>query len=228
MSQHHLLAKNNRNSGACAIALLALSVSSCQFESEKTQPINYTPLIQNLQTENWRSADAETLQLLLNISHRTTEGWLSPAAVEKLNCEALVQIDRLWAEHSQGKFGFNQQRLIWLSVGGTVGQYTPELAKKFGDRVGWRTQGKWRTYDTLNFSTQAPKGHLPATTGNGVSGRVWGGVAAIGGRLQYCRSEMAIAVRHEYYADCDRHPREHRCRLKDAAERWGDPIEDPI
>lgn len=223
MSQQHLIPKMTWKLWAIATLLVALGAPSCQLALPKNHKPNYTPLIQQLKAKNWRSADAETLQLIVKIGDRTKEGWLSLADVEKLDCEALVQIDRLWEEHSQGKFGLNQQRLIWLSVGGTVGQYHPKIAEKFGDRVGWRTQGKWRDYDTLNFSLQAPVGHLPATTGNGVSGSVWGGVAAIAQRLQYCRHQVAIfKARKDYYADCWRNWNTHRCRLKEAAERWGD------
>jgi GUN4-like len=215
--------KKNRKLRSLALVLLALCTNSCHLKLGKTQDLNYTTLIKQLKGENWRSADAETLQLILKISNRTAEGWLSQADVETLDCKALVEIDRLWTEHSKGEFGFSQQRLIWLSVGGTVGKYTPEIASKFGDQVGWRSGRKWRAYNTLNFSTYAPKGHLPAITGNGVSGSVWGGVPTIGKRLQYSRHEVAIAIaRNEYYANCDRHPREQRCRLKQAAERWGE------
>lgn len=223
MSQYHFFLKKEWKLRSLALVLLALYANSCYLKLGKTQDINYTPLIKQLKAENWRSADTETVQLILNLSDRTAEGWLRKTDVETLDCQALVEIDRLWTEHSQGQFGFNQQRLIWLSVGGTVGKYTSDIAEKFGDRVGWRTQGKWRTYDKLDFSAQAPKGHLPAITGNGVSGSVWGGVATIGQRMQYCRHEVAIALaRNEYYANCDRNWHEQRCRLKEAAERWGD------
>jgi GUN4-like len=226
MSEHNLIRQKNRNSWVSIFVLLALSVQSCQLKLDKRQKIDYNPLIKQLKAENWRAADAETLQLMLKISDRTVKGWLSQADVQRLPCEALVQMDRLWNQHSQGKFGFNQQRLIWLSVGGTVGQYSPDIAEKFGSRVGWRSDGQWRNYNRLNFSIQAPQGHLPATTGNGVSGSIWGGVAAIAQRLQYCRHEVAIAIaRNDYYADCKRKPHEQRCRLKEAAERWGDTLD---
>lgn len=210
---------------AIATFLLVFAVQSCQLASNKTRKPNYTHLIQQLNAKNWRSADAETLQLLLEIGDRTSEGWLSQTEVEKLDCKALIEIDRLWEESSQGKFGFKQQRLIWLSVGGKVGEYTPAMAEKFGDRVGWRTDAKWRHYHALNFSLQAPKGHLPATTGNGVSGSVWGGVAAISRRWQDCRlpPEVAMTIaRNQYYADCWRNWSDRRCRLKEATERWGE------
>ncbi|MBE9065867.1 GUN4 domain-containing protein [Leptolyngbya cf. ectocarpi LEGE 11479] len=208
------------------ISILTLSlvgIQSCRLKINKKQTHNLTPLLQQLDTSNWRAADAETLRLLLSISDRTAHGWLSPSDIATLDCNLLVKIDQAWTTHSQGRFGFNQQRLIWQSVGGTVGQYTPEIAEKFGDRVGWRRQGQWKKYGTLNFSSQAPNGHLPATTGNGVSGSVWGGVATLSQRFQYCRHEIAISqARQDYYAICDRNPDQQHCRLKDAAERWGE------
>ncbi len=214
------------------ISLIALGLQSCHLKSDQIEEIkdaknsteiDYSPLTKQLKAKNWRSADVETLRLMMVLRDRTTSGWLSQADVEKLDCQALVQIDRLWEEHSQGKFGFNRQRLIWLSVGGTVGKYSPNIAEKFGSRVGWRNAGKWLPYQTLNFSNQAPQGHLPATTGNGVSGSVWGGVGAIAQRLQYCRHEVSIAnARKEYYRDCRPDSTEHYCRLKRAAERWGE------
>lgn len=206
-----------------SIVLLALGMQSCQLKSDKAAAIDYTSLIKELEAKNWRSADAETLQLLLKIGDRTAEGWLARSDVENLDCEAIVKIDRLWTKASEGQFGFNRQRSIWLTLGGTVGQYTPEMAEKFGDRVGWRSQGQWRAYHDLDFSIESPKGHLPASTGNGVSGSVWGGVAAIGQRVQYCRRQVGISVvRNEYYADCKKNSKERRCQLKEAAERWGD------
>lgn len=223
MFDGHLLPKTNWISWISILFLLCLGIQSCQHKLDKKQKNDYTSLIKQLEAKNWRSADAETLKLILKMSDRTDEGWLDRTDVEKLDCPAILQIDRLWEKQSQGKFGFNQQRLIWVSVGGTVGEYTPDIAEKFGDRVGWRTQGKWRNYNTLDFSLQAPKGHLPATTGNGVSGSIWGGVAAIGERLQDCRRQVPISVlRNEYYADCDRSLNDRRCRLKEAAERWGE------
>jgi GUN4-like len=222
MFKHNFSWLRNRKFRSLAIILVALSANSCQLKSDKTRDINYNPLVKQLKAENWRSADTETLQLILNLSDRTAEGWLNKTDVEKLDCTTLVKIDRLWIEQSKGQFGFSQQRLIWLSAGGTVGQYDPKIAEKFGDRVGWRDRGKWRAYNTLKFSIYAPKGHLPATTGNGVSGSVWGGVAAISKRLQSCRHEELAIARQEYYAKCSDNSRDRRCLLKKAAERWGE------
>ncbi|MEM8605012.1 MAG: GUN4 domain-containing protein, partial [Cyanobacteria bacterium P01_H01_bin.121] len=216
-------ARQNLKLWVSVATLLSLSIQSCQVLSRNQRTADLKPLLAELQAEDWRAADAETLQVLLQISDRKTEGWLTQTDVATLDCNVLVQLDQAWLEQSQGQFGFSPQHRIWQSVGGTVGEYTPQIAEQFGDRVGWRNQDQWEQYDTLNFSLQAPQGHLPATTGNGVSGSIWGGVATLSQRLQYCRHEVAIAqARADYYADCDWLSREQYCRLKRAAEAWGE------
>ncbi len=193
------------------VLILGLSLPSCVWETGpkpdpgfsliSTANINYKPLQSLLRDRDWKAADRETFQILLKISQREQEGWLSQADVEQLDCEDLRSLAYLWDYYSDNRFGFIQQQEIWESVGGVIGNYTPEIAEKFGDRVGWRKQGQWRTYDTLNFSKSAPKGHLPATTGNGVSGGVWNGVASITHRLKYCRIIDALRLKEWVTAD---------------------------
>ncbi|MEA5462501.1 GUN4 domain-containing protein [Leptothoe sp. PORK10 BA2] len=184
---------------------------------------DYKPLTEQLQAQNWQAADALTLQLLLRGSDRVQEGWLAEADVVALDCSTLLTIDRLWTVHSQGRFGWSRQQQIWRAVGG--GDYAPAMAIAFGERVGWRelSTPQWRSYEMLTFATDAPVGHLPATTGNGVSGAVWGGVATLGQRLQACQAPaMVTLLREDYYATCDRTPSADPCRLKAATERWGE------
>jgi GUN4-like len=207
------------------LMLFILGLQACQPAFNRNynrSGVDDSHLRHHLKSKNWRAADAETLSLLLQISGRTQAGWLRAADVAALSCPALLQVDQLWLEHSNGRFGFNRQRLIWLSLGGAVGAYSPQVAERFGNHVGWRSQGQWRSYNTLSFSAQAPLAHLPASTGNGVSGRVWGGVASISQRLQDCYRIAVMAARDAYYADCVEHQHQHHCRLKIAADRWGE------
>ncbi|MCT7970744.1 GUN4 domain-containing protein [Laspinema olomoucense] len=195
-----------------AVALiLGLSLQSClfeqppkpdpQFQLTSTANIDYKPLQALLREHQWKAADRATFQILLKISQREAEGWLSQTDVEKLACEDLHTLAQLWDYYSESRFGFIQQQKIWESVGGIVGNYTPEIAEKFGDHVGWRRQGQWKTYEQLKFSKSAPEGHLPATTGNGVSGGVWNGVASITHRLKYCHFVDALASQQWVTAD---------------------------
>lgn len=191
--------------------IVCLSLQSCFFEHRpkpdplfkltSTANIDYKPLQALLREHQWKAADRTTFQILLKISQREAEGWLSQAAVERLDCEDLHTLAWLWNYYSDSRFGFIQQQQIWESVGGVVGNYTPEIAEKFGDRVGWRRQGQWKTYEKLNFSNRAAEGHLPATTGNGVSGGVWNGVASITHRLKYCHLVDALTSQQWVTAD---------------------------
>ena len=52
------------------------------------------------------------------------------------------------------------QKRIWESVGGTP-DADYETYKRFGDRVGWYVNSQWLDGDNLNFTSQAPEGHLP-------------------------------------------------------------------
>jgi hypothetical protein len=197
--------------------LLSFGMQSCQvlrppavtqtpkadplFELTSTAGIDYLPLQMLLKQYQWQAADQETFRILLKISDRETEGWLDRASVEALDCEDLHTLARLWNYYSDGRFGFIRQQQIWEELGGVVGNYTPEIAQQFGDRVGWRKAGQWRTYPELDFSSSASEGHLPATTGNGVSGGVWGGVPTITYRLRYCPLTDALAKRQWVRAD---------------------------
>ncbi|MGG6237480.1 GUN4 domain-containing protein [Nodosilinea sp. AN01ver1] len=203
--------------------LLSGGLSACQFSP--VEKAAYQQLEAQLRAQNWPAADATTLQVLLEVSDRDRAGWLTEADVAALDCSTLLAIDRLWTVHSQGQFGWSRQQQIWQAVGGQRGDYAPAVAVAFGAQVGWRESAapQWRSYEALTFSTEAPAGHLPATTGNGVSGAVWGGVATLSQRLQTCQAPAIVTLlREDYYTECDRTPHTDRCRLKAAAERWGE------
>jgi len=117
--------------------------------------LDYRQLTKLLETGKWRKADEHTWEILLQISLREEEGWLNAADIENLPCTDLGTIDRLWQHYSSGRFGWSVQRQIWENSGS---KYT-ELC----DRVGWRVKDKWKYYDELSFSENAPPGHLPVT-----------------------------------------------------------------
>ncbi|MBD2185293.1 GUN4 domain-containing protein [Planktothrix sp. FACHB-1355] len=93
-------------------------------------------------------------------------GILSIHTFNKLPCTDLRTIDRLWVDYSNGRFGFSVQKRI----------YDREVSRdweKMGDRVGWRVEGKWLSVSLLNYSIDAPTGHLPGC-GAWVASFVWG------------------------------------------------------
>ncbi|WP_210967733.1 GUN4 domain-containing protein [Dolichospermum flos-aquae] len=127
-----------------------------------------TPAIfQNLETllkaGKWRNADLETWNLMLKLTKREQEGWLRLEDVKNFPRQELRKMDQLWVKYSNGKFGFSVQKQIWLELGGKLdGEYDWNTFTKLGDRVGWRKNGDWLSYNSYTFSTNALSGHLPA------------------------------------------------------------------
>ena len=133
--------------------------------SPKTEP---TPVIfQKLETllkeEKWRDADVETWNLMLKLTKREQEGWLRVEDVKNFPRQELRKMDQLWVKYSNGKFGFSVQKQIWLDLGGKLdGEPDWYTFVKLSDRVGWRKNNEWLSYDNYTFSTNAPQGHLPS------------------------------------------------------------------
>ncbi|WP_293352642.1 MULTISPECIES: GUN4 domain-containing protein [unclassified Microcoleus] len=117
--------------------------------------MDYRQLTKLLETGKWRKADEHTWEILLQIAVREDEGWLSAADIDCFPPTDLRTIDKLWQQHSSGRFGFTVQQQIWES---TAGNYT-----QLCDRVGWRVKENWKYYSELSFSENAPPGHLPVT-----------------------------------------------------------------
>jgi GUN4-like/CHAT domain len=138
------------------------------------QGIDYTLLRDLLANSKWQEADQETMAIMLKIFTREKEGWLRSQDIEKFPCSHLQVIDQLWVKYSNGRFGFSVQKRIWQDIGATPSQ------KLLGEQVGWylKDQKKWLFGSDLNFTLNAPPGHLPRL------GTWW---AALFSRLETCK-----------------------------------------
>jgi hypothetical protein len=120
---------------------------------------DYTQLRDLLAKQKWRQADEETAKAMLKVAGREKEGCLRAEDIENFPCEDLQTIDCLWVKYSNGKFGFSVQKEIYQSLGRDEDY---ETVKKFADMVGWREDGKWKSYGELCFyGNHQPAGHLP-------------------------------------------------------------------
>jgi hypothetical protein len=119
---------------------------------------DYTRLRDLLAARKWKDADEETARVMLQVANRKEEGWLNVESINNFPSEDLRTIDQLWVHYSNDRFGFSVQKRIWEEVGGRVDSDTEKL---IGDLVGWRKNGEWVNYSDLNFSADAPPGHLP-------------------------------------------------------------------
>jgi serine protease Do len=142
--------------------------------STESTPVIFQKLEAFLKAEKWRDADLETWNLMLKLTKREGQGWLRVEDVKNFPRQELRKIDQLWVEYSNGKFGFSVQKQIWLELGGKLdGKPDYDTYLKLGDRLGWRRNGQWLSYDEYTFSTNAQKAHLPVWS-VGVEGVVLG------------------------------------------------------
>lgn len=117
--------------------------------------VNYTQLRDFLKGGQWKAADSETSAIILQVAGQVERGWLDDDDIENFSSVDLSIIDKLWLQYSKGRYGLSVQKRIWQNV--------EEDYLKFSDDVGWRLGKSWLSYHELEFSTQAPLGHLPFT-----------------------------------------------------------------
>lgn len=135
--------------------------------------VDYTKLEEYLQKKDWRAADKETYERLLEAAgpRAVSDGQIHRDEMELLSCDDLKLVDGLWRKNSNGKFGFAIQRHILRRVGSWQNMY---------ETVGWRKlSGEWLIQvETAvqpngnfrleflpgkepNYTDNAPMGHLP-------------------------------------------------------------------
>ncbi|MEG3989608.1 serine/threonine-protein kinase [Microcoleus sp. S28C3] len=153
--------------------------------------VDYRKLDRLLASGEWKEADRETAQKMLEVAGRTKDGWLRVEDLDRFPCEDLRTIDQLWVKNSNGLFGFSVQKRIYQSLGGTR-QYDREIWEAYGDRVGWRVNNStWLSYNDLKFNTKAPQGHLPGGRFGLRNGVGWWGewgkvISSLASRLVEC------------------------------------------
>jgi GUN4-like len=132
--------------------------------------IDYTYLHELLQEHQWEKADEETLAVMLQVSGRGQDGWLDAAAIANFPCTDLQTIDRLWGKYSDEQFSFRVQYRLYNTVeistenAVSASRTREEQALALSKKVGWWTPRLefLKYYNQLDFSPQAPDGHLPA------------------------------------------------------------------
>lgn len=157
-----------------------------QVESVAKNLVDYTKLRDLLAAGEWQKADRETETVMIKAAGREQEGWLTEEDLNAFPCEDLRIIDQLWVKYSNGRFGFSVQKEIWQEIEANKKEEDVEIWKEFGNRIGWRMNDSWVGYRNLNFTLDAPQGHLPEWVF--VSGFVGGGFFGSGlfDRVENC------------------------------------------
>ena len=125
-----------------------------RLKSEKN--IDYQDLQELLIIQKFQEADALTRVKLCELAGNTAVNrkWIYFTEVEKFPITDLATIDLLWQVYSEGKFGYQVQRQMWLSLGKDYNQLWTKLK--------WKTENKWTKYpQEFIWDLTAPMGHLP-------------------------------------------------------------------
>jgi len=153
-------------------------------QSWENQPIakaEYSQLEQLLAAGQWKAADEETTNKMVEVAGTQKEGWLDDKDVENFSCPDLRAMDQLWVKYSDGRFGFSVQKRIYQSLGGTK-EYNSKIWQAFAEVIGWKQKGEkgeWLFESQLTFNTNAPQAHLPRRGARGWLGG--GGILGVGG-----------------------------------------------
>lgn len=138
--------------------------------------IDYSKLEYFLAIEKWEQADKETAAVLCQLLGKSSASYVQAGEIDRLPCEDLEIIDRLWVKYSKGHFGLSIQKQIFENLEEDYGQ--------FCIAVNWPTQDTRSPY--LKFSLSASLGHLPSR--NWVGGyQWWRHAAAMASKLDKCQ-----------------------------------------
>jgi len=128
---------------------------------ETNSGLDYSRLRQLLWLEQWELADQETERLILSALSRDMRP-IDPNVVLQFDRVDLQTMDTLWARYSRGRFGFRAQYQVYAEQ--------EKRADDFLQVVGWQDAfgianvnllTRRKPYRDLQFSLDAPVGHLP-------------------------------------------------------------------
>ncbi|XP_042016439.1 tetrapyrrole-binding protein, chloroplastic-like [Salvia splendens] len=120
----------------------------------------------HLAGKDLRQADEETRCLIIALAAAVKRGYFFFSKVQFIPAEAFREIDTLWRQHNDGKFGYNVQRRIWKKLNGDF--------TTFFIKVGWMKKlesSDVKQYNYRSFPAEfmwkmeegLPEGYLPLT-----------------------------------------------------------------
>lgn len=182
--------------------LIEVDESQLNDDLSSALGIDYRKLRNLLAVGNFNSANKETKSIMLEFFFGDTSINSSQNYGSRINniaCTDIRTLDELWLKYSSGRFGFSVQHEIYLETWRKCRSDTIEFAKcekiemneekadaeasikastPFYEKVGWRTN------DSLNYSSSAPRGHLPYIFGT--SGGQYGIMLSFFMRVRRC------------------------------------------
>ncbi|NEU75853.1 hypothetical protein PI95_025670 [Hassallia byssoidea VB512170] len=95
-----------------------------------------------LANKKWQEADSRTAQLMLYVAKREEQGYFDENSLKNFSCKNLQDIDSLWVQNSDGRFGFSVQKRILVEEGNRLDitdftTHNLEAYERFASRIGW-------------------------------------------------------------------------------------------
>jgi serine/threonine protein kinase len=144
------------------------NVAKSAVELRSDRNIDYKELESLLKKKDWKAADDITTEIILKITGREKEGWITNVNMINFPRTDLLTIDRLWLYYSERKFGFSCQVKTWFDCGGEIEEYDEGAYKRFLIKIGWYDPIKfakkinhYKFMDKTNNGKNAPDASLP-------------------------------------------------------------------
>ncbi|KAG6505404.1 tetrapyrrole-binding protein, chloroplastic-like [Zingiber officinale] len=141
------------------------SVTTSSSSSSSSSALD--ALAAHLSSSEFLQADEETRRLLIALAGEAAQkrGYVFFSELQFIPAEELRAIDRLWKNHSGGRFGYSVQRRLW--------EKSSRDFTRFFIRVGWmkKLESEVEQYGYRSFPSEfmweltdgTPEGHLPLT-----------------------------------------------------------------
>jgi len=146
-----------------------------------------------LKDKNFSQANKKTWEIMFKAAKKEQKGRLEEIDLEKIDCNILLEIDKLWSDHNFGFFGFKAQKHIWEEICNTIFDKNQAIIE-FAKTVQWYEEGRrrWKNRHEITRRPISVKGHLPIicfSDNNRIEKKDILLIAAISKRLEECDSE---------------------------------------
>jgi hypothetical protein len=143
-----------------------------------------------LEANNWEAADRETQRLLVDDVDEGGYQGIDADEASRIDCDLLMAVDDAWTAASRGRFGIAaQNRLLAQTI--DEGFSGNETWRQLGRDVGWVNGREWIEASEVDYSDDAPEGHLPWVPGIGAvvnTGRIFDGFVLFYNRYNGCKT----------------------------------------
>ncbi|MBP5976545.1 GUN4 domain-containing protein [Brasilonema sp. CT11] len=117
----------------------------------------YAQLKYSLKAKDWKAADQQTAQLMLNLAKREEQGYLDYDDINNFSCPHLKEINKLWVE-SDKRFGFSVQKEIWIKTGNRLAIKPSDWKQDYDNYFSFAKTVGW--YDDKKVDEQGSRGNF--------------------------------------------------------------------